>query len=346
MLSADEIKDRLSTEDIIRFMEYFGADIGQMTEEYITFLSICHGSTSHKFYYYPQTKSFFCFVCGNIDIFTIVQQEENLTFNESIEWVMNFFNLNKKAGFGRPKKVEHKPREMIKKEINIDERLPSYYESILNTFIDYKPIEWLKEGISKDVMDLFEVRYDINSHSIIIPCRDMFGSLVGIRTRNLDEKVIEEYGKYGLFTDSISKIPYKCLTGRLLYGLNINKDKIQETKMIVLVEGEKSVLKAKTWFGDNDITVASFGANLTNYQIEIIKSLGVTDVIFAYDKEIDDKINDKIKKVYKKCSLIFNVYYIEDTDDLLKEKDSPLDRGLDVYRKLLDDRKEFKIINN
>ena len=72
MLSADEIKDRLDTEDIIRFMEYFGADVGQMTEEYITFLSICHGSTSHKFYYYPQTKSFFCFVCGNIDIFTIV----------------------------------------------------------------------------------------------------------------------------------------------------------------------------------------------------------------------------------------------------------------------------------
>lgn len=346
-MDVKELKNKIDKNMVLNLMEYFGILPLKENEEYIIFPACCHSSDSPKLYYYIETNSWNCWSrCGGqVDIVSIVQEQEGLEFSEAVEWLIDFFQLNHK-GFGRPKKVEHKPREIIKKEINIEERLPSYYESILNTFINYKPIEWLKEGISKDVIDLFEIRYDINSHSIIIPCRDMLGSLVGIRTRNLNEKVIEEYGKYGLFTDSISKIPYKCLTGRLLYGLNINKNKIQETKMIVLVEGEKSVLKAKTWFGDNDITVASFGANLTNYQIEIIKSLGVTDVIFAYDKEIDDKINNKIKKVYKKCSLIFNVYYIEDTEGLLKEKDSPLDRGLDVYRKLLDDRKEFKIINN
>ena len=59
MLTAEEIKNRLNTDDIIRLMEYFGADVGQLTEECVSFRSICHGSDSHKFYYYIQTKSFF-----------------------------------------------------------------------------------------------------------------------------------------------------------------------------------------------------------------------------------------------------------------------------------------------
>ena len=102
MLTADEIKQRLSTEDVIMFMEYFGADIGQMNDEYITFRSICHGSESHKFYYYPQTKSSHCFVCGSqADIFMIIQQELGLTFSESLEWAENFFQLGKTRGFGR-----------------------------------------------------------------------------------------------------------------------------------------------------------------------------------------------------------------------------------------------------
>lgn len=344
MLTTEEIKNRLSTDDVIRLMEYFGADVGQLTEECVSFRSICHGSDSHKFYYYIQTKSFFCYVCGHIDIFTIVQQELDLTFKESIEWVENFFQLGRHIGFGRPERPKYEPREIKKKEINLNERLPIYFESILNTFINYKPIEWIKEGISIETMNLFEIKFDINSNSIIIPIRDIYNSLVGIRCRNLDEETIELYGKYGVYTDSLSKIMYKCQTGKLLYGLNLNKDKIIECKKIIIVEGEKSVLKSKTWFGENDITVASYGANLTNYQIELIKSLGVTDIIFMYDKETDEKIKNKIEKIYKKCALNFNVWYVVDEDNLLNEKDSPLDRGLDIYREFLNNVIEYEII--
>lgn len=344
MLTTEEIKNRLNTDDVIRLMEYFGADVGVMTEEYISFRSICHGSDSHKFHYYIQTKSFFCYVCGHIDIFTIVQQELDLTFREAVEWVENFFHLGKQIGFGRKERPKLEPREIKKKEINLNERLPIYSESILNTFIDYKPLEWLYEGISIEAMDLFGIRFDINSNSIIIPVRDTYGSLVGIRNRNLDKDIIELYGKYGVYTDPLSKIMYKCQTGKLLYGLHLNKDKIMECKKIIIVEGEKSVLKTKTWFGENDITVASYGANLTNYQIELIKSLGVLDIIFMYDKEEDEKIRHKIEKIYKKCALSFNVWYSDDIDNLLGKKDAPVDKGLDVYRKILDDIKEYEII--
>lgn len=347
-MDLDDIKKRINKNMILELMEYFNISPIKENEEYIIFPSRCHNSDSPKLYFYKETSSFFCFSqCGHIDLFTIAQQELDLTFRESVEWITNFFQFGKQKGFGKPKKIEYEPRKIEKKEINIEERLPTYEESILNTFVNYKPIEWIIEDISVETMDLFEIKFDINSNSIIIPIRDMYGSLVGIRNRNFDENVIELYGKYGVFTDSLNKLSYKCQTGRLLYGLNINKDKIMECKKIIIVEGEKSVLKSKSWFKENDIAVASFGANLTNFQIEIIKSLGVTDVIFMYDKEEDEKIQKKIEKIYKKCSLLFNVWYATDEDNLLKIKDSPLDCGLDVYRKILENITKYEVtINN
>ena len=326
----------------IQLLEYYGFELRKETDEYYLFSSQCHQSNSSKVHLYKSTNTIFCFVCGNIDLISIVQEQEGLAFQDAIDFIVNLFQLNKR-GFGRPKPLEHKTHEVKQKEIDVNEKLPTYNESILNTFYSISIVEWLNEGISKEIMDLFEIKYSIDNDSIIIPCRDMESRLVGIRCRNLNEKIIEEYGKYGVYTDNLSKISYKCLTGRLLYGLNINKKRIQENKTIIIVEGEKSVLKSKTWFGDNDITVASYGANLTNFQIEIIKSLGVKKIIFAYDKEYNEKILNKIENIYRKTALLFDVYYINDDKNLLKEKDSPLDNGEKIYRELLNNMKKYEV---
>ncbi len=345
-MDTKEIKEKLKIDDIINLMEYFGADVGTMTEEYITFTSICHGSSSHKFYYYPRTKSFYCFVCGNIDIFTIVQQEEGLSFQESIEWIKNFFNLTSesKFRFGRPKEIVHKQKEIKKKVIDLNEQLPIYNQSILNTFIDYQPIEFEREGISKEVMKMFEIKFDIDTESIIIPCRDYNNNLVGIRQRNLVERNIEIYGKYHPHIDYISNIVYKFPTSKILYGLNINKKRIIETKTIIIAEGEKSVLKSKTWFNEKDMTVASYGCSLSDYHIELIKSMGVEDVIFLYDREEDEKLIKKMEKIYKKCALYFNVFHINEYEDKIKVKDSPFDASLEDFKYLLENKLiEYKI---
>lgn len=344
-MEANELKNRLTVEMTMRLIEFLGAELYQENEEYCIYTSICHcNPNSKKLYFYKQTNSFYCFSqCGGLDIISIVQQVEGLEFKEAIQWIVDFFQLEKKVGFGKPPKIKYEKKEIKPKEVNVDEKLPTYNESILNTFYSIPIAEWLNEGISKEIMDLFEIKYSIDNDSIIIPCRDMESRLVGIRCRNLNEKIIEEYGKYGVYTDNLSKISYKCLTGKLLYGLNINKKRIQENKTIIIVEGEKSVLKSKTWFGDNDITVASYGANLTNFQIEIIKSLGVKKIIFAYDKEYNEKILNKIEKIYRKTALLFDVYYINDDKNLLKEKDSPLDNGENIYRELLNNMKKYEV---
>ena len=337
-----DLKNKLTIDHSIQLLEYYGFELRNETDEYYVFSSQCHQSNSSKVHLYKSTNTIFCFVCGNMDLISIVQEEEGLAFQDAIDFIVNLFQLNKKS-FGRPERIEHKPREIKQKEIDVNEKLPTYNESILNTFYSISIVEWLNEGISKEIMDLFEIKYSIDNNSIIIPCRDIESRLVGIRCRNLNEKIIEEYGKYGVYTDNLSKISYKCLTGKLLYGLNINKKRIRENKTIIIVEGEKSVLKSKTWFGDNDITVASYGANLTNFQIEIIKSLGVKKIIFAYDKEYNEKILNKIENIYKKTALLFDVYYINDDKNLLKEKDSPLDNGEKIYRELLSNMKKYEV---
>lgn len=343
MLTADEIKQRLSIEDVIMFMEYFGSNIGQMNDEYITFRSICHGSESHKFYYYPQTKSFYCYVCGNIDIFSIIQQELDLTFSESLEWAENFFQLGKSRGFGRKERPKYEPREVKQKEIDVTEQLPMYNKSILNTFYDIPIDDWIEEGISIETLKQFEIKFDINTRSIIIPCYDMNDRLVGIRQRFLDKDKIEIFGKYHPMIDQLSGITYKFPTGKVLYGLNQNKKKIIESKQCVIFEGEKSVLKTKTWFQQNDISIASYGCNLTNFQIELIKSLGVETLIFMWDREKDKKILKKMEKTYKKCSLLFDVYYINDYEDKIDIKDSPTDKSEETYRELLNNIVKYNL---
>jgi DNA primase len=278
-----------------------------------------------------------------MDQISIVQEQEGLDFNQAIEWLMDFFQLGRHRGFGRPKKIEHKPREIKQKEIDVTEQLPQYNESILNTFYDIPIDDWMEEGISAETLKQFGIKFDISSNSIVVPCYDMNDRLVGIRVRNLSEENIERYGKYVPLTDSLSGITYKFPTGKVLYGLNQNKEKIIESKQCVIFEGEKSVLKTKTWFKDNDISVASYGCNLTNFQIELIKSLGVETLIFMWDRELDEKILKKMEKTYKKCSLLFDVYYINDYEDLLDLKESPSDKGEETYRKLLNNIVKYNL---
>ena len=143
--------------------------------------------------------------------------------------------------------------------------------------------------------------------------------------------------------DQLSNITYKFPSSKVLYGLYENLKKIQECKQVCIFEGEKSVLKSKTLFGENDISVASFGCNLSQYHLELLKSLGVNTLMFCYDRETEERILKKMEKVYKRSSLLFDVYYINDYDGKIDVKDSPTDKGEEVYRKLLNNIVKYNL---
>lgn len=104
---------------------------------------------------------------------------------------------------------------------------------------------------------------------------------------------------------------------------------------IILFEGCKSVLLADTY------GVHNTGAILTSHsnpnQMKLLVSLGCR-VVFALDKDVCIRDDHNIKRLKQ----FVNVEYIWDKEDLLGDKDSPVDRGQDTWKKLYDGRLSWR----
>ena len=119
-------------------------------------------------------------------------------------------------------------------------------------------------------------------------------------------------------------------------------------KKVIVFEGEKSCLLFSSFFGtENDISVAVCGSNLINYQVEILKSLGVEEIIIAFDKQYQEykdkeyiKWEEKLINIYKKYGGFIQISFILDIDCLLGYKDSPVDKGPDIFLELFNNRKK------
>lgn len=102
-------------------------------------------------------------------------------------------------------------------------------------------------------------------------------------------------------------------------------------------------MKIQEFYPDDNIALALCGSNITPFQLELLKSLDVKEVIYSLDKENDEKWLKKIDKIYKKTALLFDVYIVDDTEGLLELKDSPCDKGKDVFDRLIKNRVEYSL---
>jgi hypothetical protein len=105
--------------------------------------------------------------------------------------------------------------------------------------------------------------------------------------------------------------------------------------------------------------VASCSSNITNFHRDILLSLDIEEVIICFDRirdkeenETDEKyekvIEDYLKKLLKlanKFTPYVRTYIVYDDFDLLKAKESPVDRGKDVLEQLMKCKYEIKTIN-
>ena len=354
-MDSKQLIQKVSVNDIIGLMtNYFHIPFLEEdynNTEYIRFLTLCHhmddpSEASYKLYFYRQSKSFYCFSnCGSMSLFDLVMQLKDITFSESVEFLENYFHLGIGGrGFGRPK-FEKEIEPYIPKKVDFNEKLPLYTEYALNTLVNHHPIEWLNEGITQETMTKYEIKYDIYTDGIIIPHRDNEGGLVGIRQRNLDKRQVEMYGrKYVPYTDIRNKHMYKHKLSMCLYGLWINKSSIQDYKKCIIFESEKSVLKMDSAYNGANPCVSVGGSTVSEYQLNLLRELGVNDVYLAFDKETE-KGEAWEKKMTRICNRIidngFNCYVIKDEIGLLDEKESPIDRGRDKFEILLKNSKMY-----
>lgn len=119
------------------------------------------------------------------------------------------------------------------------------------------------------------------------------------------------------------------------------------------MNGEKSVLKYGDMYGYN-IAVASCGSNLNLRQIELlVKELQVENIIIAYDKEFSnfaskegENYYNKLSKICKKYANYCNFYFLFDFKNLLQLKDSPIDKGKEIFEELMKNKVQVRLEND
>lgn len=363
-INIEELKQSLTLDDIEKILKTLGGNPIRKND-YIICDTICHNlpnEGSHKLYYYDNTKLFKCYTqCGDyFDILELIikaknlQTNENYNLSESIKWLTELINYdNVDFDFVETKNqlVEHyinliETYNNKLQSLNNEKVLNKYDDRILNN-LDILPIEtWEQEGITYEILQKFNIRYYPKDCKIVIPHYDINNNLIGIRGRTLIQEEGELYGKY--MPLKINGTLYTHPLSFNLYGINWNSENIKRSRMAILFEGEKSVMKYEKLFGaNNNISLATCGLNFTQQQFDLLLKLGVKDIVVAFDKQYN-KISDddiewlKMRKLYEslynKFGNYINISFVIDKNNLLNYKDSPIDKDKETFLILFKER--------
>ena len=276
----------------------------------------------------------YCSYSHNIrgDIITLVSYKLNLELGDSIRWLSKYLGLS----WEYRQKVEIAPPfggfylnfEKVQEE---NYTFKTYDDSIVRKYEECGlSLYWIKDGISALTQEHFRIGYDPYSMRITIPWFDEIGRCIGFQGR-LDRSEVEDWEcKY------LPVIPF--FKGNTLYGLYQAYNDIQNKGEVIIVESEKSVLKAYQMGITNVVAIGCH--SLSPRQIKIIKSLAV-DVCIAYDSDVP--LEEMIEEG-KNC-IIDNIFFnntvtVLDMDGL-GDKISVFDLNKEVVDKTLEERRIY-----
>lgn len=359
-----EIRDCLSVENIFELLEEWGGEPEYCPTGLIA-RTICHNhlsdGASRKLYYYENTGLFRCYTgCEDpvFDIFQLcikvmdIQHNVHYDLNDAVRWIARKFGLSgveedcpDENGLEDWKILANYSR-IQDIQINIPNVILKEYDDIILSRLNYnvKLTPWLEEGISQQVLDHAEIGFYPGGAQITIPHFDKNGRFIGLRGRTLIKEEAEQFGKYRPV--KINGQLYNHPLGLNLYNFNNARCVIPKIKKAVVFEGEKSVLKAQTYFGfNNDIYVACCGSNVSTYQIQLLIDAGAQEIIIAFDRQFkyygDEEyihLLKNLKKITLKYKNYVNISCIIDKKRITNYKDSPVDCGKDIFLKLFKER--------
>lgn len=348
------IIEALQEKDILDWLVSVGARITRRTSKHVWMTTICHGGDSDKLCYFRQTKTFYCYTnCGYMNLYRIAMNVLDCSFPKAVQLFasmahVNIHNALAVAGNGtytsdlekckRARKSRGDKRQHNELRI-VDPVVMSCFAP--NTFYT----GWRDEGISAAVMRDFGISWDELRRAIIIPHKDARGNIVGVRRRCADE--VSSGGKY--LPLSIGGQIYAHPLGMTLYGMYEHSEAIRNSKQAIIFEGEKSVLKHHTYYGDMSNAVAVCGFNITPVQRDMLLETGIEEIILAFDKDVlmyGDSVRTEAYARYcqrvNTMGRLFAPYCrttaLVDMGDKLDLKDSPIDKGKEVFEYLLRNR--------
>lgn len=276
------------------------------------------------------------------DLFGLLQTAKDTTFTSVMISIHNLFKLEYS-------KKEKKSLDLLKdirkfkKGANREVEIKKFDVSVLDEFIKKPHASMIEEAISPLVLDKYDIRFDIQKDRIIFPHYDWEESdmVVGIQGRTtMPSDLAKELNipKYWNYIKGFQK-------SRNLFAYNFNKQNIEDKKMIILFEGEKSVLKQATIERGEGFSVAIGGHEISDFHKKFILTNTGSDVeiVIAFDKDIMELIPEEGHEHYlieqcKRFSKFRKTSYVFDKYNLLESKDSPIDRGLKRWNFLLKHR--------
>jgi DNA primase len=287
-----------------------------------------HNENTPSFCVNEDKQTFYCFGCNSGGtLINFIMEYEKCTCAMAIEKIKSFYNINDEEYKSVPmiikilrrfKKFKPENKTILREEIS---------NQISKRFTSSDIKEWITEGISQKVMNLFNVKYDKTENAIAFEVRDNCGKLIAFKERTLypdfKERNIPKY----TFTNPIG-------TNDFLWAFYLNKESCFERKEIILVEGEKSVMKLMTWGINNCVAIGT--SHINDEQLAFLIGLGL-NVVVAIDKDKHKTMfkDEKWKKLRRYCK----VYMLYDGEKLLEEKDAPVDKGLEIWKKLYDKKR-------
>lgn len=341
-MNAADVKELLTTDDVIDLLHELGADpVRKGNEVYCR--TICHHGNKKKLVYYTDSKTFSCFTdsCGHgFDLFILIQKVFGIDFPSSFKYICGKYNISSDYGEWLP--ADHVDTTFIRK---FKKKEPQYIleeisKNLLNSFYKMFHKTWVEDNISIRSMIKFGILFSIKDNKIIIPHFDINGRLLGIRGRALNQDEIDAGKKYmPIFHKGIVR---KHPTGANIYGLNVTQEQVKKHKTIILFESEKGPQQLDTMFPEISIGGGISGSSLTDEQVKILLSLGIENVVIALDKEFEE-VGSQEETFYKKkiksgfidkLLPYFHVSIIWDSEGLLDLKDSPTDKGKDIFLEL------------
>ncbi|AZV43585.1 hypothetical protein BAOM_2976 [Peribacillus asahii] len=359
-LDKELIKNSLTVDEINKILLDLGSEEPKKDKEgNPIFTTVCHGGNSHKLYYYQDSKQFHCYSgCQeSVDVYSLIAKVKKLTFPEdfpkTVQYVANL--TGKRFGYSAANTIQSNKIDdwdwlsKFQRKDKPKVELNTYDDKVLEMFLKYPHEEWLDDGISAETMKKYEISYHVTQNKIVIPQRSITNELLGVRGRALNQEDVETGKKYMPLT--IEGKTYSTMSFYSLYGLNHTQHAIKRIKKVIIFEDEKSVLKCEDYFGEDNFAVATYGSNLSDYQVNLLLSLGIEEVFIARDKEYEDpeseeayRYSDKLLRQAMKFTPFVRTYILFDKWDLLGYKCSPADRGKEVLLELMKNKYEVTTV--
>lgn len=261
------------------------------------------------------------------DIFSFIAQERGVTFREVLLATKKILKLDDRW---EPKKrtalfggiYQHIGR-------NAKPVLKTYDESVLKQYLQRGNLRFLKDNISLKTQRKFGLMYSVESQRILIPIRDIFGTLVGLKSRRNYETDNPDDPKY------IYDLPTQ--KAMVMYGAHENYQHLMNADRIVIGEAEKFVLACDSYNYNSAVSI--MGSMLSAEQAKILLGFNAKEYCFMMDEGLDIEVIHRNAELLKSFAAMreVKITYFDWRDSLsVGEKESPTDGGRDNFYYILE----------